>query len=270
MLVYKITNQINGKVYIGITTGSIQKRWREHKCAANKGNQLPLYKAIRRYGYEAFLIEQLSTADRLEDLKAQEVKFIKEFGSFYADGNGYNMTDGGDGVNFINRARGEKSVRAVLTEEIVRFIRSPDLTNTTNDNLVAMVEEKFGRRFERDTIKCARNGKAWKHLDNQVPPIKTKKGGRRNPISEDRRQQAIATLDKFRHISIKKAVEKTKGNRSPHAKMDYDTVKGIFYEPMSLLKTAEKYGISKKMVLLVRQQKAYTYWTKEFQNAVNI
>jgi group I intron endonuclease len=270
MFVYKITNQVNGKVYIGITTGSIEKRWREHKCAANKGSQLPLYKAIRKYGHEAFSIEQLATADTVEDLKAQEVRFIKELGSFYTDGNGYNMTDGGDGVHFVNRARGEKSGRAVLTEEIVKFIRAPDLVDTNNTDMVDCVHQKFGMRFNVETIKSARNGKGWGHLNNDCAPIKTQKGGRKNPMSDALRSVAAETLGKFRDEALKKSADLRRGKRAAHAKMDYDTVRGVFYEPMSLVKTAEKYGISKKMVLLVRQQKVYTYWTKEFQNAVNI
>ena len=57
--IYKITNDINQKVYIGKTTKSLEKRWQEHKQAAYRGRDKnrPLYNAIRKYGEQYFSIE---------------------------------------------------------------------------------------------------------------------------------------------------------------------------------------------------------------------
>lgn len=59
--IYKITNKINGKVYIGKTLNSIQKRWREHLIDSKKRRceKRPLYSAINKYGEENFEIEQI-------------------------------------------------------------------------------------------------------------------------------------------------------------------------------------------------------------------
>lgn len=57
--IYKITNQINGKIYIGKTLKDISSRWREHCKAAKKVccEKRPLYMAINKYGIENFKIE---------------------------------------------------------------------------------------------------------------------------------------------------------------------------------------------------------------------
>lgn len=55
--IYKIQNLINGKIYIG-QSKNIEKRWLRHKTTAfNKNDHsynLPLYRAIRKYGLENF------------------------------------------------------------------------------------------------------------------------------------------------------------------------------------------------------------------------
>lgn len=47
--IYKITNQINNKVYIGQSV-NIKKRFNQHKCAARDGENSYFYKALRKYG----------------------------------------------------------------------------------------------------------------------------------------------------------------------------------------------------------------------------
>lgn len=59
--IYKITNLINGKIYIGQTTCSIEDRWKEHLHSAKKSvsENRPLYRAINKYGKENFSIEKI-------------------------------------------------------------------------------------------------------------------------------------------------------------------------------------------------------------------
>ena len=54
--IYKITNKINGKVYIGLTTTSIEQRWRGHINESKKCDR-HLYASMRKYGIENFNIE---------------------------------------------------------------------------------------------------------------------------------------------------------------------------------------------------------------------
>lgn len=93
--IYKITNQINGKVYIGQST-NIKRRWRQHQKTAydvnNKDYEKPLYRAIRKYGIENFIFEILEECLKKE-LNEKEKRYISLYNSFF---NGYNLTLGGD------------------------------------------------------------------------------------------------------------------------------------------------------------------------------
>ena len=99
--IYKITNSINGKIYIGKTSRTIEERFREH-CQDSKNcrrEHLPLYSAMRKYGVQNFSVEEV---EQCEDSAAdeREIYWISRYGSF---GNGYNATLGGDGSPCIDR-----------------------------------------------------------------------------------------------------------------------------------------------------------------------
>ena len=97
--IYKIVFP-NGKHYIGLTTTSIEQRTNEHKICAKGNDTRCLYRALRKYDmvYTFELIE-IDTADTLEELCEKEIGYIIEYNSYYINGNGYNMTYGGDGTN---------------------------------------------------------------------------------------------------------------------------------------------------------------------------
>lgn len=93
MIIYKVSNLINGKVYIGQTKRSLEARWKQH-ChdVKSKHSSFNLQKAIKEFGAENFFIEQIDSAESKEEAKEKEVYWIK----FYnAIGNGYNTSPGG-------------------------------------------------------------------------------------------------------------------------------------------------------------------------------
>lgn len=97
MLIYKITNQINQKCYIGQTIKSASIRWKEHQQHAfgsHKNDQdKALYRAIRKYGLENFTFEVVQDGiETYEELDKAEIYWIHYFNSFV---NGYNSTFGG-------------------------------------------------------------------------------------------------------------------------------------------------------------------------------
>ena len=96
--IYKIVFP-HGKHYIGLTSTSLKQRTKEHKCSAKSGNTKCLYKALRKYDMaDTFELIEIDTADTLEELCKKEIHYILEYNSYYMDGNGYNMTYGGEGT----------------------------------------------------------------------------------------------------------------------------------------------------------------------------
>lgn len=99
--IYCICCLANGKLYIGQTVKSIEKRFKEHKQAAKRGVPYRLYSAMRKYGVENFTIEEIIqvSAPNRQALKAKlcyiEERLIKRLQTKEF---GYNSTDGGDGA----------------------------------------------------------------------------------------------------------------------------------------------------------------------------
>ena len=99
--IYKITNQINQKIYIGKTNRNIKIRFKEHCRNVNKNSceKRPLYIAMRKYGIENFFIELIEECS-LNEVEEREKYWIEFYRSFK---NGYNATIGGDGKSYIDR-----------------------------------------------------------------------------------------------------------------------------------------------------------------------
>lgn len=93
--IYKITNDINNKIYIGKTNLTIKKRFYQH-CVDSKKSTMekrPLYNAMNKYGIEHFYIEQIEKC--LPNKASEREKYWITFYKSYE--NGYNATTGGDG-----------------------------------------------------------------------------------------------------------------------------------------------------------------------------
>ncbi len=262
MLVYKITNNVNGHGYIGITQCSLAKRWREHLSAARTGSDKRLYKAMRKYGVDNFSIAVLYEATSFQELQVVERGLIASHGTYANSGNGYNLTSGGEGRDRADQIFGEDTPQAVLTEEIVAFARDTQHWNISNADVLALIAKKFDLDCAIDTVKDARNGSSWTHLNNQYPPIKRGRGARDDVVSDDARQAQKDTLAKHHDVAIMASAAARKGKRGNHAKLSEAVVRDIFFNPESLLKTATKFGVSKKMVLLIKQRRAHTYLTQ--------
>ncbi len=96
-IIYKITNIINNKIYIGKTEKTILERWNTHLYSVNREEckHFALYKAITKYGEQNFKIEPIEEID-CSLLNEREKHWISHYNSFGQDG--YNMTIGGGGL----------------------------------------------------------------------------------------------------------------------------------------------------------------------------
>lgn len=104
MIIYKITNKINGKVYIGQTITSLERRWIQHcSDSKKKSKNMAIIIAIQKYGKENFTIEQIDTANTRTELDQKEAYWIKYYNSLSP--NGYNLTTGGIHYEFSDETR---------------------------------------------------------------------------------------------------------------------------------------------------------------------
>lgn len=153
--IYKITNLVNGKVYIGQST-NIKKRFTKHRNTAFNPNYLeydyPLYRAMRKYGIENFSFEVLEECNE-EELNEKETYYIAKYDSRK---NGYNQDEGGYGGSHNHKLTSDD-----ISAIILRL-------KTTRDNTKAIAND-----FDvgPTTIHYINTGETY-HRDTEQYPIR--------------------------------------------------------------------------------------------------
>lgn len=173
----------NGKVYIGITTRTAERRFSEHKKSAASGRPLAVNRAISKYGADSVLVETLVVAP-WSYLLALECQAIEAFGS-KGDG-GYNMTDGGDGVVglAISDATREKLRSAQLGRKVSDEVRERMREASRRRVITDELREKFrlanlGRKRDRESIEKTRQAHIGKKLyPHQIEQLRARSIGR--------------------------------------------------------------------------------------------
>ena len=136
--IYQITNDINGKIYIGKTEFSIEKRIKEHCQDAflDINEKRPLYAAMRKYGIEHFHIELIEETDSPEE---REVFWIENKRSFK---NGYNATVGGDGKKYIDYdlvISSYKEIKSIVDTAKALNISADSVSNILRQNNISII-----------------------------------------------------------------------------------------------------------------------------------
>ncbi len=151
--IYKYTNKINGKVYIG-QTNNLQKRFNGHKSEAfnpkAKGYNLPFHCAIRKYGIKNFIyevLEEIEDGESQDFINDREIFFIDFYHSLTTE-NGYNLTVGGDGCPKPPLTYEEKLSRSKLfTGDEIRDIQQRLLNDEEFDDIEEIYKPKLKRTF---------------------------------------------------------------------------------------------------------------------------
>jgi group I intron endonuclease len=136
-IIYKITNLINGKIYIGVTSRpDIRSRFIEHISGSNwSGRKSILHIAISKYGKDNFNIEIIEKTDSIENMFILENKYIIKYDSFYLNGKGYNMTFGGEGrVNSVTTEE-TKKLLSLKGQEFNKTKRGIEIRNAAANKL---------------------------------------------------------------------------------------------------------------------------------------
>lgn len=183
MIAYRITNAVNGKVYIGITSKPLDVRWRWHLKDARKSRAVTLLgRAIRKYGAPSFAIEAVACALTWADLCEVERDLIAQHGSRADLGHGYNCTAGGEGASAPS-----PSQRAALSTKMKLRRATPEFRATLQPRYDSM----RGKRQTAEHIKKAAAGRRGR----KMPPAaieKTAAAKRGKPLSAEHRSKLSA------------------------------------------------------------------------------
>lgn len=137
MIIYKITNKVNGKCYIGQTKYSLSNRINKHFRYVKNGSKTYIHNALRKHGQKNFIwevIEECKTADELNEM---EFHYVKQYKSYWKE-NGYNLSYGGDG----------------------------------NGGLYGEVNGMFGKNHSKETIKKMKKNRKGLTAGNKNPSAK--------------------------------------------------------------------------------------------------
>ncbi len=156
MIIYKVINKINGKIYIGQTIYSVDSRIKGHLKGAGY-----FQRALRKYGIQSFDVSIIDTADNKDILNEKEKYWIKKLNSLTP--NGYNISIGGTGGNLgelVNKKRGDSRKGLKHTEETKEKIRQSNLGKVRSEEAkVNMSKAQKGRIPWNKGVVCSEETK---------------------------------------------------------------------------------------------------------------
>ena len=163
MIIYKTTNLINGKIYVGKDS---------HNNSNYFGSGKYIWNAIKKYGKENFKKEIICECNSKEELNKKEIFWIKELNSkdFKI---GYNLTDGGDGGSGLHH---------LVSEETREKLRKPRSKEGKRNMKLAQ-----NRPEVKEKLKISRNSPEWLERNRRPRSEEGKKNMRKphKPISEN-------------------------------------------------------------------------------------
>lgn len=166
-IIYKYTNQVNNKVYIGQTINEYKRKY-AHKHTLNSWRSY-LHNAIKKYGYDKFVYEILEEIDDIDvkELKIKLDTLEQKYISIYKSNNpnfGYNLTLGGGGTlglkqskeSNLKRSKTHKAKCKTLTKEQVIFLQSCNKHDYLAHHICVSKFTRDGKFLERfETLKDA-------------------------------------------------------------------------------------------------------------------
>ena len=181
--IYKITNKLNGKVYIG-QSRDIDARWRQH---INAKDNFAIHNAIKKYGKENFKFEVLleCPVDMLDVWERDMIALYNCMSPY-----GYNLTEGGEGHH--------------LSEEHKRKISESNKGRIVSEETRHKISEsRKGRRASEETLLKMSEVNKGKHLseEHKRKISNTLKGVKRKPCSEEHKRKLSESI-KGRHWKI--------------------------------------------------------------------
>ena len=156
--IYKITNKLNDKCYIGKTElSNPEKRFKQHVSDSKKERckDRPLYRAFNKYGVDNFDFQILEETENASEL---EIYYIKKYNSYGR--NGYNATKGGDGKRLFDYKVIEDLIIAGLTaREITEELNcgKDTVRNVAKAKQISLSPDKNNLQLQMEASKKAIN-----------------------------------------------------------------------------------------------------------------
>ena len=166
MIIYKATNKLDGKCYIGQSTFDLDKRKGEHLRGSRR--QRPkyyLHRAIKKHGMDNFEWAVLAECDTRDEMNKTEMKFIEQYKSLAP--NGYNsimMALGGDLFSQFSETKMER-IRKRISEGTLKGIANSNKSWSHFGKENSM----YGRKHSPESIEKMRRNRKGKCLGDQNP-----------------------------------------------------------------------------------------------------
>ncbi len=163
MHIYAITNTVNSKIYVGQHAKDDLKAYLAHNiraAMAGRGNKLFLYRAIRKYGPDAFVIKSLVCPYDKQQMDALEIFFIRTLET-QNELIGYNITAGGGGRLGIKRPHTQEEkdhMSLVMKDRTItwrdKIAASQKGRKFTPEHIAALVKGQTGCKKTRSAEHC--------------------------------------------------------------------------------------------------------------------
>jgi group I intron endonuclease len=201
--IYIITCKINGKLYIGQTTYTVEQRWHQHLNASKK-KKWAISAAIRKHGAENFEIIHYASCFDAEGLNIVEEDLIKEYNCLVPYG--YNLASGG--LSHLHHELSKKKI----SESKVGKPRSPEtIAKMSAANIGKVVSEE-------NKAKMSARLKGKKFTEEHKKKIsQALKGKTKHPLTQEHKDRISKTLTgRVGHSPTKEQIEKMcRANRKP-------------------------------------------------------
>lgn len=194
MIIYKVTNKVNGKIYIGQTIHSLTQRRKKHLYLASKGKDVYFWNALNKYSIDSFKWEVICICPNIQSLNEQEEYYIALWNTCNV---GYNLQSGG--LNALHNKKTKKKISDSLkghkiSQETKNKI-SKKLTGSSISKETRLKMSLSNKKFHKQNpnFQKGKNGAFYgkKHSEETKQKMSNAHKGKKKgiPLTEEHKQK---------------------------------------------------------------------------------